>query len=372
MQLQQVAVRLILAIISLLPWIDASVTHSTVTFWGVSKQSIRQEALPVLLALTARGGSSIDDANEENEEESMSRLARELQDESISRSEEEVQDEDDSLLNELVSAMDDPSEDDDHEGSLDETATKIFKDSSTKLEEEAADPVAELASSATTSASSSGETDPKVAIPATARTAKTPCTTGKTISFDPNGIDEATTQKLVRQGFSPDEVSRLKPSVAAIIAANGLDRPSEGLLDHWLASKTVPSLNKVRQKKKIAVVSTIATVLALASVAIWRQDPDWLFDLKEAAIEGWYSIIDFIPVGSGNAQEKVEGAYAQDLQADELTEKDEKPVVPSLESVKPIPTTRTSSTNELDVTWLDKAITGSQNALGRLLRIKRS
>lgn len=199
----------------------------------------------------------------------------------------------------------------------------------------------------------------------------------------PTEITKDMVQALKELRYRREEISTMRPDIAALVVEKRLSRPMEGVPDFWCAG--LPTKGSSDVKKIVARVVLTAVTGALAIQAgrsvdldlsgllsslplptkkkkktLTSEAEDYYDALVETALEGGTD--DSVPVPSPPAT-----ATPASIKSDEIRHVNEH--VNAMNEVHPHSIKPHEPPNDqLDVTWLDKGITNLERGLKRLFR----
>lgn len=187
---------------------------------------------------------------------------------------------------------------------------------------------------------------------------------------------------LNRLKFKPSDLKVMRPDIAAMVIANRLQRPEEGMPLNWYLPNAPKPATRT-PNKLVKASATAVAVVAVALVAVKGQDMG-VFDLEgiQSALQKIPAVLAAIPaaIGGGSnkkgkiqplppaAAEESPSEQVQSTPAADVEEESEVDAHPH--SLKPGATEIPAYERDLDKTALDKFLTKIENAIKAFFRIK--
>jgi hypothetical protein len=167
--------------------------------------------------------------------------------------------------------------------------------------------------------------------------------------------------------FTPQDVKVLRPDIAAMLVANKLQKPREGMLPNWYLPTAVTNNKKVGNLRQVMLKASIS-VIAVGAAALLVVKGQESIDLDQ--VQDTLSKIPALLVGaSGRGKQQ---ASPSSVVVETATVPEEEAVVEEEEhphSIKPGATEAPAYEQDLDKTPLDKIITKIENMIKAFFRI---
>ena len=164
---------------------------------------------------------------------------------------------------------------------------------------------------------------------------------------------------LIKQlKYRRNEVRDMRPEIAAVVVAKELQRPQEGLPEHWLVKEEKASVKNASTKKSI-IVSVVAVLLAAVGGVL----------LSSSSSSGGSDFV-WEPAASSAISAATSALYdtPSEPEADEPEpEKESEPLLsPPVEHEHSLRPGERPPSEPIDETFLDKFLTKVEKALGKL------
>ena len=165
--------------------------------------------------------------------------------------------------------------------------------------------------------------------------------------------------------YKARDVKVMRPDIAAMVVANRLRRPTEGMPRNWYVEGAQPS--NALQDNVVKVSLAVVAAGAVALIGLKGEDLGIEFD----ALKKITSIFAALPKSIGKKKKTadtpavVTPSVVQEVEATEVEEEEDHP-----QSVMPFTDKPPAYEKDLDKTWLDKVITSIENAVKAFFRIK--
>ena len=163
--------------------------------------------------------------------------------------------------------------------------------------------------------------------------------------------------------YKARDVKVMRPDIAAMVVANRLRRPTEGMPRNWYVEGAKPS--NALQDNVVKVSLALVAAGAVALIGLKGEDLGIEFDAFGDALKKITSKSIGKKKKTADTPAVVTPPVVQEVEATEVEEEEDHP-----QSVMPFTDKPPAYEKDLDKTWLDKVITSIENAVKAFFRIK--